>query len=146
MSENPPTTNTDGTNTTQSPTTDREQRRASRIERRAVRHENAPWLGGLILIALGIIFLLQNTGLFYLQNWWALFILIPAIGSFGAAYAVYRNNGNRLNAAVRGSVLGGIVFTLISGAFLFGVNFSIFWPVLLILAGVGLLLNFMLPN
>jgi|WetSurMetagenome_2_1015567.scaffolds.fasta_scaffold1197949_1 hypothetical protein len=146
MSENLLKTNTDGTNDTQPPLTDREQRRAWRDERRASRHENAPWLGGLILIALGTIFLLQNTGLFYLQNWWALFIMIPAIGSFGTAYAVYRNNGNRLNSAVRGSLLGGIVFTLISGAFLFGVNLGIFWPVLLILAGVGLLINFMLPN
>jgi len=45
--------------------------------------------GGLIiggaLIVFGLIIMLQNMGLMYLQNWWALFILIPAFGSFAAA-------------------------------------------------------------
>jgi hypothetical protein len=37
---------------------------------------------GVALIALGMLFLVQNYLGYELRNWWALFILIPAIGSF----------------------------------------------------------------
>ena len=124
----------------------RAQRREWREERRANRRGTGAWIGGAVLIALGLIFLLQNTGLFVLHNWWALFILIPAIGSFGATYTMYRNNSNRLTYPARGSLIAGVVFTLIAAAFLFDVNFGLFWPGLLILVGIGLLLNFVLPS
>jgi hypothetical protein len=124
----------------------RAQRREWREERRANRRGNGAWIGGAVLIALGLIFLLQNTGLFVLHNWWAIFILIPAIGCFGATYTMYRNSANRLTYPARGSLIAGVVFTLIAAAFLFDVNFGLFWPVLLILAGIGLLLNFVLPS
>jgi predicted secreted protein len=125
----------------------RAQRSTWREERRAARHSGTgAWIGGAILIVLGLVFLAQNMGMLVLQNWWALFILIPAAGSFSSAYAMYRNNGNRLSYPARGSLLGGIVFTLVAAAFLFNLNFGVFWPVLLILAGVGLLLNFLLPS
>lgn len=140
MSENL-LTNLDDQNTAQDMS-----RRSHRAENRAARRENAPWVGGLVLITIGAIFLLQNTGFLYLQNWWALFILIPAIGSFSTAYALYRSNEHRLTSAVRGSLFGGVVFSMLAFAFLFGVNFSIFLPLLLIVIGVGLLLNFVLPN
>lgn len=124
----------------------RQQRREWREERRAARRTYGGWVGGAVLIALGLIFLLQNTGLLVLHNWWALFILIPAMGSFGTAYGLYRNAGDRLTYSARGSLIGGIVLTMVACAFLFNLNFGLFWPVLLILAGVGLLLNFILPS
>ena len=124
----------------------RAQRRARRDERRAARHANGPWIGGAVLILLGVIFLLQNIGLATLNNWWALFILIPALGSFSTAYALYRNSGDRLTYAARGSLIGGLVFTLLAFAFLFELSFGVFAPVLLIVAGIGLLLNFLLPS
>lgn len=124
----------------------REQRHAWREERRAARRANGTWIGGAVLILLGVIFLLQNIGLATLHNWWALFILIPALGSFSTAYALYRNSGDRLTYAARGSLIGGLVFTLLAFAFLFELSFGIFAPVLLIVAGIGLLLNFLLPS
>jgi hypothetical protein len=120
---------------------DRAQRRA---ERRAARAGGA-WIGGVILIGLGMIFLLQNTGALYLQNWWALFILLPALGSFGESFTEYRVSG-RFNAKARGSLVAGLVFTAIASVFLFNLNFSLLLPIILIVAGVGILFNTALPD
>ncbi len=121
--------------------TDRAQRRA---ERRAAR-EGGAWIGGVILLGLGVIFLLQNAGMLALQNWWALFILIPALGSFGAAYTEYRASG-RFNAKARGSFVAGLVFTAVAAVFLFNLNFSLLLPAVLIVAGIGILFNNVLPD
>ncbi len=127
----------------------REMRREERRERIEARLErrfsgSSGWIGGAVLILIGIIFLLQNLGGFYLQNWWALFILIPALGAFGSAWNQYQHTG-RLTAGARGSLIGGFVLLLISAFFLFGLSFGNFWPILLILAGLALLANAMLP-
>jgi hypothetical protein len=140
---------TDSHNASNSPQpTDRYAGRAQRrAERRAARQANGgTWIGGVILIGLGVIFLLQNAGALYLQNWWALFILIPALGSFATAYGAYRTNGGRLNSMVRGSIIGGLVFTAIAAAFLFELDLGLLLPAVLILAGVGMLLNTALPD
>jgi hypothetical protein len=134
------TTETRNTQTTDN-YSDRAQRRA---ERRAARAGGA-WIGGVILIGLGVIFLLQNTGALYLQNWWALFILLPALGSFGASYTEYHVSG-RFNTRARGSLVAGLVFTAIASVFLFNLNFSLLLPAILIVAGVGMLFNSVLPD
>ena len=106
----------------------------------------APWIGGVALIAFGVIIMLQNMGIVQLHNWWALFILLPALGSFAAAYGAYRTNGGHLNAMVRGSFMGGLLITAIAAVFLFGLNFSLLLPVVLIVAGLGMLVNTVLPD
>jgi hypothetical protein len=121
------------------------ERQERREERRAARGQNA-WVGGAILIVLGIVFLLQNMGAYVFNNWWAIFILIPAIGAFGAAWRAYQSAGGRLNAAARSSLLGGLVLTLLACIFLFGLNMSILGPALIILVGVGILINAFLPG
>lgn len=139
------------TNTSTTPPADnldwRELRRQERQERRAARHEwnegTGGWIGGAVLIALGLIFLLQNFGYFYLENWWALFILIPAFGSFGTAWALYRANDNRLPMAAAGSLLIGVVLTLLAFTFLLGLDFTLLWPFFLILGGLSILVSTM---
>jgi hypothetical protein len=125
----------------------RELRREERKERRAARREwnegAGSWLAGAVLIALGLIFLLQNFGLFYLQNWWALFILIPAFGAFGTAWALYRSNDNRFPIAATGSLVTGVILTLLSLTFLLGLNFSLIWPFFLVLGGLSILVSTM---
>jgi hypothetical protein len=130
---------------------DRALRRAARAqyraERRAARYAGGGALiGGVALIAFGVIIMLQNMGLVQLHNWWALFILLPAFGSFAAAYGAYRTNGNRLNSMVRGSIVGGLVFSAIAATFLFELNLSLVLPAVLILASVGMLFNTVLPD
>jgi len=103
------------------------------------------WVGGAILILLGVIFLLQNTGIFTLANWWALFILIPALGAFGNAWSQYREAG-RFDSQARGSLIGGLLLSIVAGIFLFGLDWGRIWPVFLIVGGISLLLNAMLPD
>jgi ABC-type uncharacterized transport system permease subunit len=97
---------------------------------------------------LGVAFLMQNMGTFSipLKNWWALFILIPAIGAFDTAVRMYRNADNQLTAPARGSLLFGLVLTLVTVSFLFNLNWTIFGPLLIILTGIGLVINTMLPG
>ncbi len=128
----------------------RDLRRAERDARRAERHaqrvsNSGAWVGGVILIVLGVIFLLQSLRGIYFNNWWALFILIPAIGSFADAWNGYRQAG-QLNRRVRGGFISGCVFLLITATFLFNWNWGIVLPVLLIIWGVTLLLNSLLPD
>lgn len=103
------------------------------------------WIVGGVLILIGVVMLFQNLTGWSLQNWWALFILIPAVGSFNEAYRGYRADG-RLSRPVRGKLLGGFILTLISFAFLFNIGFGTLWPLALIGAGLALLLNGMLGD
>ncbi len=132
----------------QSPADWREQRREWRDERRAERREarhSGGWIAGLVLIVLGAAFLLQNTGLFYLQNWWALFILIPAAGSLSQAYGFYRMNG-RLTRQARSALTSSLFMFAVAFVFLFNINLAFYWPLLLIAAGVLMLINTLLPD
>lgn len=97
------------------------------------------WIGGVILIALGFIFLAQNFGLPMPRNWWALFILIPAFAAFAGAWSIYQRNGNRVTRAVTGAIVSGLILASISIVFLLGYDFGKFWPVILILIGIGVL-------
>ena len=129
-------------------------RHEARRQRHEARHEvlggggSLTWAAGIILILLGVGFLMQNMGSFSipLHNWWALFILLPALGSFEVALRTYKNNGNRLVPSARGSLLGGIVLTLITAIFLFDLNWTYFGPILIILAGISVLAGGMLPG
>ena len=100
---------------------------------------------GAILILVGIFILLKQYTSFELQNWWALFILIPAVGAFGNAWRVYRSGG-RLSMPARASLISGFLLTMVAAIFLLNLNWAILGPVLLILAGIGLLVNVILPG
>jgi hypothetical protein len=118
---------------------------AARRQERAARYGGA-WIGGVVLILLGVVFLLQNMGAGLPENWWAFFILIPAVGAFGAAWNSYQRSEGQLTASARGSLIGGLVLTMIAVSFLLNLNWGILWPILLIIVGVGALLNAVLPG
>ncbi len=126
----------------------REERIRRREERRAARGRSGggAWVGGAILVIIGIVFLLQNLGAFVLNNWWALFILIPAIGAFVSAWRSYQDAGGRLTAPARGSLIGGLVLTMVTAVFLFNLSWGLVIPLLIILGGIALLLNYYLPS
>src|SRR5512146_1135342 len=107
-----------------------EERMRRREERWAARggRGSGAWVGGAILVILGLIFLLQNMGYFVVNNWWALFILIPAIAAFGAAWRTYQDAGGRLTGAARGSLIGGLVLTMVAAVFLFNLNWTVVGP------------------
>jgi hypothetical protein len=97
------------------------------------------WVGGVLLILIGIVFLARNLTGFGLDNWWALFILIPAFGSLAQAWRIYQSSGGRLTPAARGPLTGGLVLLLVAAVFLFDVDWGQVWPVILIVIGVGAL-------
>lgn len=117
---------------------EREQRRA---EHRASRG-NSGWIVGAVFILLGVLLIFQNMGAITLNNWWALFILIPAAASFGAAWNIFNNNGE-LSPAVIGPIVAGLVFVGLTVVFLLelNLNWSLVWPILLIVIGVSMLIG-----
>jgi hypothetical protein len=128
----------------------REARRASRWARRQARRQRHAgrqygWMGGTILILLGVAFLLQNAGVLLLRNWWALFILIPAFWAYVAAWDLYKES-SRLTRGAAGSFTVGILLTLLSLIFLLNLAIGMFWPILLIAGGLVLLMTAFLPE
>ncbi len=129
------------------PEEQQEQDRAWGRERyrryRRGRHWTSPWLWGLILIVAGIVSLVESMGVNVpaLQNWWALFILIPAIDSFVRGGRAYADNGHRINGLVTGLFIGGLAMTMVALTFLLGLSWTLMLPILLILAGLGVLLT-----
>ena len=95
-------------------------------------------LGGVIILAVGVVFLLRNFGFHLPGHWWAVIIMIPAVASLVTAIRFYRQDG-KATARVTGAATGGAVMLAIGLALYFGVNWSLFWPVILIVVGLGII-------
>jgi hypothetical protein len=89
------------------------------------------------LILVGSIFLLRNYAGLEIGNWWALFILIPAAASLGRAWNAWRSGMHP--SAVSGSLVGGLAMISVAAIFLLELQWSMAWPIFLILAGIGAL-------
>lgn len=101
---------------------------------------------GLILVLVGVLFLLQQIAGLDLRNWWALFILIPAFGSFSTAFFAYQSSG-RVNEGVRAGVGGGIIVLAVAIMFLLGLDWIIWWPLMILVPALTVLFNgFTLPG
>lgn len=118
----------------------RELRAQERQERRAARGNNG-WIFGVVLVLVGALLFLQNMNMFTLNNWWALFILLPGFGALAGAWRMFRETGE-VTGGVIGALLLGVLLIGISLAFV--LNLSLDWtnllPVVLVLAGVSLLI------
>lgn len=99
------------------------------------------WLPGVALIVLGLYFLIDN---FYnirlFENWWALFILIPAFANLRNAWQRYQAAGEWTESAVS-ALTGGLLIGAVAMIFLFNLSFGMFWPVLLIILGLSILIR-----
>ncbi len=104
-----------------------------------VKHEaHIPW-GGIILIVLGIVFLLQQFGIEW-KNWWALFILIPAISSLSTAWLTWRRTGT-FNTTARSALGGGLFLLTLTIMFLLDLPWDVYWPLMLIVPGFSAILS-----
>lgn len=118
------------------------------VEKAKVNGEHESWFGehnnglflGVVFILVGLGFLLSRFTNFHFDNWWALFIFIPALISLSRAWQGYQANG-RLSEADGGALMGGLFMLLIASIFLFGLSWSIMWPFVLIIIGVGTLVK-----
>lgn len=96
--------------------------------------------GGLILIAVGIVFLLENAWGIKVVNWWSLIILIPALMAIVRAWSIFRKEG-RLTHEASSSLTGGLILVLLACIFLFSLDWAKVWPAFLIVLGFGALLG-----
>jgi hypothetical protein len=119
----------------------RELRRRERQARREARRGHGEWAGpplfALLLIVIGLGLLAQNFGLILPQRWWALLLLLPAVGSLVAAIRAYR--GKESVPETWAAIISGVIFTVLALALFFGLDWGIFWPIVLVLLGAGIL-------
>ena len=108
-------------------------------ETRPQRPRRPAWIAGGVLILVGIVFIVQNVVGVTLNNWWALFILIPAIGMLVTTYQTWMKNDRRFTAASRGPLIGALVLLAVTAVFLFNLDWGRVWPLFLILAGLAML-------
>jgi hypothetical protein len=111
-----------------------------------LQHRPWPFFIGLAGTLLGITFLGQTLG-FYdftalipFENWWGIFPLIASLGGFGTAIALYV--GKSSNYLVLMSLAGGAAVALVGFIAILNLDWRLMnmvTPIILILAGVGLL-------
>jgi hypothetical protein len=100
------------------------------------------WLpfNGVLLIALGILFLSQVT-FFKNDNWWSVFILLPALGFLWTAGTVYHFCHNVYNFWVRFHLSVGIIVLAVAVIFALGLNWRYAWTLMLVVPGLAIFLN-----
>ncbi len=103
------------------------------------------WIGVIFIVGGIAVLLNQFDVLPFELNWWALFIMMPAAGFLMGAYNRFRFNNNLLSTDVLFPALMGLFMVALSVSLLVGaawnINWSMFWPVILILIGLGMILG-----
>ena len=99
---------------------------------------------GLIVIAIGVFFLLRNFGIILpfmeYHNWWALFILIGAIGPLSYAARRYRARG-KVDGVVLHSLVSAAAVITVALFFLLQLSWNQWWPLFIIYGGLWMLAN-----
>ena len=94
---------------------------------------------GLIIMAVGVIFLLRNFGVdfrfFELDNWWAFFIFIGAVHPLQRAIAAYRRSG-QFSAEVLHSTATVIAICTVALMFILELDWGKWWPLFMIIGGL----------
>lgn len=96
---------------------------------------------GITITLVGVALLLSTSGTLNLGRWWALFIFIPAIGSFVEAIVRFQHGGNRFTRQVASGFSGGLFLAAVAVMFLLGLDWGRYWGVFIVLAGVSLILS-----
>jgi hypothetical protein len=95
----------------------------------------------ILLILIGGILLIQNLGIGLKHfNWWALFIFLPVAGSLSTAWKDFLKS-RRLDGKVCSSLGSALVVGTVGVLLLTGADWSHWWPVMLIAAGLSSMLS-----
>ncbi|MBU6470651.1 MAG: hypothetical protein KGQ68_08200 [Gammaproteobacteria bacterium] len=105
------------------------------------------WSGlttGLVVIAVGVAFPLWNFDVrlpfMRYRNWWALFILIGAVGPLSYALHRYREK-RRFDGGVLHSLISAAAVIVLALMFLLDLDWARWWPVFIIIGGLYMLAN-----
>ena len=99
------------------------------------------WGTGAVLIVVGIVLVISNVTGFAFNNWWALFMLIPAIFLLGSVWRDYQANG-RLTSGSTGYLIGGLGSLVAAAVFLFdSISWGSIWPIAFVFGGIAVLLS-----
>jgi hypothetical protein len=103
------------------------------------------WIG-LVLIFGGAIILLNQLDILPFElNWWALLILFPAFGTLTSAYNRYHSTNDLFEMGVMIPALVGLFMLLMSVSLLVSdaidLNLRVYWPIILIVLGLGLIIS-----
>jgi hypothetical protein len=101
---------------------------------------------GILLILFALLLVLKNLGVYFPDNWWALFILLPTFSCFANAWKSSRAAGGHFNRRARGDLLCGVGLLFVTGMFLFNLSWVFIGPILLALAGISLIINTLIPD
>lgn len=93
--------------------------------------------GGIVLITLGAVFLLRSVTGFSFDNWWAIFILIPAVSGLATATTLTRRHG--FNYAARSALMGSLFPLTVALIFIFELDWGVYWPLFIMLGGLSAL-------
>lgn len=105
------------------------------------KHRNNRLFGPFILILVGLILLFQNLNLVNVHlNWWAAFIFIPVLGSIATGINAFQKSG-KFDGVVRSSLGSMIVVGTVATMLLFDMDWSRYWPLMLIAPGLSALIN-----
>lgn len=118
----------------------RAERRARRQARWGMSDDRGVPVGALILIAVGVIVLLGNFGLQIPGHWWSVLLLVPAVGLLVTAIRFYRVD-NTFGGRAMGPLIGGLVLLAMALAIFFGLDWGVFWPIVLIAIGAGIIVR-----
>jgi hypothetical protein len=103
-------------------------------------YQHSGLLTGVVFVLAGALLLLSRFTNFELNNWWALFILIPAVSTLGHAWHVYQKRG-RLGQEGGGALTGGLIMLFVASVFLFGISWGMAWPFILVIIGISTIVN-----
>lgn len=106
----------------------------------AAEDKGSNWIMALVMIVVGIGLLASNFTEFSLNNWWALFLLIPAITMLRNVWVDYQAHG-RLTSRSTGALIGGLTVLAAMAVFLFNLSWSGLWPLGFIFGGISVLLS-----
>ena len=107
-------------------------------------HRDDSWpvvpLAGVVVVAVGLIFLARNFGFYFPlpDRWWAIFILLPAAGALVTAARFFRTDGG-FSSRVAGSGTVGVLMLATSLILFLDLEWDRFWPVMVIIVGLGIL-------
>ena len=103
------------------------------------------WLGMVFIFGGAVVLLNQLNILPFELNWWALFILFPAFGTLTRAYKRYRSTNDVFEQGVMIPALVGLFMLFLFVSLFAGdathLNLRVYWPIILILLGLGLILG-----